>query len=199
MRKFNMIQNTSGWPAVYEQSVGIFGQAKADAIFDRALELTEKYENDYRDSNGIHRMHIMAAIAEGSLYLPLKEELGPEKAARILEEAAKPTAVAKHNKIERLPPHLFIKVAGLITSTMFGEKAGFKRKWHCNTAAEKRFDLLTCPYVEVLTKMGCPEVCPSICIQDEYSFSGMKNGVLFERTKTLGRGDNCCDFCYRIP
>lgn len=33
----------------------------------------------------------------------------------------------------------------------------------------------------------------------ETGIGDMKNGVIFERKGTLGRGDECCDFCFRIP
>lgn len=41
----------------------------------------------------------------------------------------------------------------------------------------KAFDLLTCLYVETLSELGCPEVCPAVCIQDDISFGNMKNGL----------------------
>ena len=198
MRKFSAIEKTVGWPLIYKQANDLLGQKKTEKIFLEAIRLSEKYQKDHKDRKGINKMHIQAAIAIGALYLPLKEEFGSETAVQMLEDAEKPLSVMKHDKIEKLPASLFMKVAYVITSAVFGEKAGFKRKWHCNTAKERRFDLLTCPYVETLREMGCPEVCGAICVQDDISFSDMKNGVLFERTKTLGRGGDCCDFCFRI-
>ena len=91
-----------------------------------------------------------------------------------------------------------MRVAHIVSGIMYSEKARFKRVWHCNSNKERRYDLLSCPYVDVLTAMGCPEACRAICIQDDYSFQNMKNGVAFLRTKTLGRGDDCCDFGFGV-
>ena len=46
------------------------------------------------------------------------------KAISIIEASMKPASIAKHKKIERLPAPLFMKIAGVITSIVFGEKAG---------------------------------------------------------------------------
>lgn len=197
--KYTTWQKACGWPVVCEQVADQYGREEADILTHKAKEICEKYGKHYRGCKGIMKIHVESALAFGALYIPLKEKEGAEKALLMMEEAAKPASVAKNNRVGRLPAGAFMKVAGLITSVMFGEKAGFQRKWHSNTSREKRFDLLTCPYVQVLEEMGCSEVCPAICIQDDYSFSGLKNGVVFERKKTLGRGDDCCDFCFRIP
>ena len=143
---------------------------------------------------GIRKGHIMGAVTIASIYIPLSDIVGKREAVNMIAEAMKPASVAKHDKIEKLPAPIYMKVAGFITSKMFSEKAGFRRRWHCDTKYEKRYELLTCPYVETFKELGCPEVCPAVCIQDDLSFGNMKNGVIFERKGTLGRGDECCDF-----
>ncbi len=55
-----------------------------------------------------------------------------------------------------------------------------------------RFDVTSCPYVRIMTDLGCAEACPIVCRQDAYTYGGMR-GIAFERTKTLGRGDEKCD------
>ena len=193
-RDMNTIQKACGWKEIYDAVQKAYGKEKADAAVKQAEELYTAYTARYADRKGINKGHVFGAIAIGSIYLPLKDLFGQERTIKLLSEAMRPASIAKHNKIENFPPKMFMRIAGIITNTMFSEKAGFKRRWLVNNGREKRYDLLTCPYVEVLTAMGCPEACAIACIQDDYSFRNMKNGVIFPRRKTLGRGDDCCDF-----
>ncbi|MBR4342943.1 MAG: L-2-amino-thiazoline-4-carboxylic acid hydrolase [Lachnospiraceae bacterium] len=197
-RKFTTIQKTCGWKQVYLLMTEQIGVDRTEVLFDKASELYREYQERYKNEKGIRKGHIMGAASAAALYFPLSGIVEKKEAIDIIAEAMKPVSVAKHNKIEKFPSALFMRIAGMITKKIFSEKAGFKRRWHCNTNKEKRYDLLTCPYVETLNKIGCPEVCPAICIQDDISFGNMKNGVVFERKGTLGRGDDCCDFCFRV-
>ena len=191
------IQKSCGWKQIYKTVSEKYGQETADKLFDKASELYEKNCARYSSERGVRKGHVMGAVAIASIYKPLSELSGSEVAVEYIAESMKPASVVKHNKIEKFPAPVFMRIAGVITSRIFSEKAGFKRKWHINTNLEKRYDLLTCPYVQVFNDLGCPEVCPAVCIQDDISFRNLKNGVVFERKGTLGRGDACCDFCFR--
>lgn len=197
-RRFTTIQKSCGWELGYKKATEMFGRDRADELFDKAAELNKSFQSRYSREKGIRKGHMMGAAAISALYIPLSELATKDDAVNFITKIMKPASIVKHNKIEKLPAPVYMKVAGFITGKMFSEKAGFKRNWHCNTNYEKRYDLLTCPYVQVFSELGCPEVCPAVCIQDDISFGNMKNGVIFERKGTLGRGDGCCDFCFRI-
>ncbi len=85
----------------------------------------------------------------------------------------------------------------IIAGTAFGNKAGFERVDLSKDKKEVRFDVTSCPYVRIMKELGCLEACPIVCRQDEYTYGAMR-GVVFERTTTIGRGDEKCDFCYRL-
>lgn len=197
-RRFTTIEKSCGWKAIYGIVLERFGRNQAEELFDEASELHQNFQFRYSNEKGIRKGHVMGAVAISAIYVPLADLVGQQEAVNLIAEAMKPASIAKHDKIEKFPAPIYMRVAGFITSKMFSEKAGFQRKWHCNTNLEKRYDLLTCPYVEVFQELGCPEVCPAVCIQDDVSFGNMKNGVIFERKGTLGRGDECCDFCFRV-
>ncbi|WP_081667805.1 L-2-amino-thiazoline-4-carboxylic acid hydrolase [Butyrivibrio sp. WCD2001] len=198
IRKFNTIQKSCGWLQTYRILSEKYGLDQTEKLFENASESYDKYKERFKQVRGIQKEHTLAAVAVSSLYMELVKLMNKEDAVELLSEAMKPASISKHNKIERLPAPVFMKVAGFITGKIFSEEAGFKRKWHCNNNHEKRYDLLTCPYVNVFSELGCPEVCPAVCVQDDISFGNMKNGVCFERKGTLGRGNECCDFCFRI-
>lgn len=196
-RRFTSIQKSVGWNKAYRFIVEKYGDDTADKLFDEAFDLFEKNSTRYGNERGVRKGHVMGAVAIASLYIPLSGLIGKESSVDFIAESMKPASVAKHNKIGKFPAPVFMRIAGFISGRIFSEKAGFKRRWHCNTNHEKRYDLLTCPYVQVFSELGCPEVCPAVCIQDDISFRNLKNGVIFERKGTLGRGDECCDFCFK--
>jgi hypothetical protein len=43
---------------------------------------------------------------------------------------------------------------------------------------------------------GAPELMPHICAFDDWMFETLPPSIAWERTTTLGRGGNRCDFCW---
>ena len=63
-------------------------------------------------------------------------------------------------------------------------------------------DVTYCAFCEIPRRLGIAEACEPSCYSDEVFFPSLLEplGLRFERTKTLGRGDDHCDFRYeRIP
>ena len=197
-RKFTAVQKRCGWPEAISLIESGCGKEASNESYCEAKNLYDEFSVRYKTARGINKGHITGAVSIGAIYIPLKRYFGQDQAIEILSKAMQPASIAKHNKIEKLSAPVFMRVAHIVSGIMYSEKAGFKRVWHCNSNKERRYDLLSCPYVDVLTAMGCPEACRAICIQDDYSFQNMKNGVAFLRTKTLGRGDDCCDFGFGV-
>lgn len=54
-----------------------------------------------------------------------------------------------------------------------------------------------CPYHDACVQYGCPELCRCFCDSDDITYDGMHPKLLRRRTKTLGRGEDCCDFCLK--
>lgn len=198
MRKYSSIQKSCGWPEVYNSLKQDTGQKNAEDIFHKADQLLARYIKKYKSIKGIQKIHVSAAYTIAALYIPLKEQLGADKAKEMLENGAKPASLKKKAQMEKMPRGMFLALCRIMTNIFFGDKAGFINKDYSKDKTEVRFDILSCPYYNTLKELGCPEVCPVICVQDEYSYKGMKNCV-FERTSTIGGGGDRCDFCYRLP
>ena len=45
---------------------------------------------------------------------------------------------------------------------------------------------------------GCPELCRCFCDSDDISYTGLHPKLIWERTMTLGRGNDRCDFCMKV-
>ncbi len=197
MSDFNKMQKQYCWPKIEEAMNARIGKEKTAELFSEAISLSRQYEEKYVDMKGFQKRHASAAYNIAALYIPLKKAIGSKNAINVLDEAWKPAALQSNARYDRLPPRLFIELCRIIACTAFGNGAGFERRDISRDAKEVRFDVLFCPYVRIMTELGCAEACPVVCRQDEYTYGGMR-GVLFERTKTLGRGDEKCDFCYRL-
>ena len=94
----------------------------------------------------------------------------------------------------RLPPVLFSK----LTPKYFGVTAGFAATEYQTSGGVWRIDMTKCPYHDTCVQHGCPELCPCFCDSDDVTYDGLHPKLLWHRTKTLGRGDDCCDFCLKL-
>lgn len=96
---------------------------------------------------------------------------------------------------------LYRRIPGLFcreTPKLFGETAGFAAREIQTSGGVWRIDMTRCPYHDTCVQYGCPELCPSFCDSDDITYNGMHPKLSWHRTKTLGRGDDCCDFCLKI-
>ena len=56
------------------------------------------------------------------------------------------------------------------------------------------YDITKCLWHDVCTQLGCPELCPIFCHNDEINFVDVTPRLHFRRSQTLGEGGSCCDF-----
>ena len=94
----------------------------------------------------------------------------------------------------RLVPGVFVKS----TRSVFGPAAGFDSKELQVGNGIWRVDMMKCPYHDTCVAYGCPELCCCFCDSDDISYTGLHPKLIWHRTKTLGRGDDRCDFCMKI-
>ena len=93
------------------------------------------------------------------------------------------------------------KVPGIFSSQtpkLFGETAGFAAREIQTTGDVWRIDMTRCPYHDSCVQYGCPELCHCFCDSDDITYDGMHPKLCWHRTKTLGRGGDCCDFCLKL-
>lgn len=98
-------------------------------------------------------------------------------------------------------PGLYRKIPGIFaeqTPKLFGTAAGFAATDIQTTGGVWRIDMTKCPYHDACVQYGCPELCRCFCDSDDITYDGMHPKLVWHRTKTLGRGGDCCDFCLKI-
>ena len=84
-----------------------------------------------------------------------------------------------------------------VSRKMFGEASGFKNVFYPCERGEFQMDITQCPYHTYLTELGCPEINKLFCDNDIYNYGNIP-GLEFIRTKTIGNGDELCDFRLRL-
>ena len=98
-------------------------------------------------------------------------------------------------------PGFYRKVPGIFskqTPKLFGKTAGFAAREIQTTGGVWRIDMTKCPYHDACVRYGCPELCRCFCDSDDITYDKMHPKLYWHRTKTLGRGDDCCDFCLKL-
>lgn len=98
-------------------------------------------------------------------------------------------------------PGLYRKVPVIFakqTLKFFGAAAGFAAREIQVSDGVWRIDMIKCPYNDACIKYGCPELCHCFCDSDDITYDGLHPKLYWHRTKTLGRGDELCDFCLKI-
>ena len=103
-------------------------------------------------------------------------------------------------KLMRIPG-LYRIVPGIFareTPKLFGVTAGFAATDIQTSGGVWRIDMTKCPYHDACAQYGCPELCHCFCDSDDITYDGLHPKLCWHRTKTLGRGGDCCDFCLKI-
>lgn len=175
---------------------------QADALWQQATDKLTSILAEHADLPKGYRAHTdMRIFPSAAVYLTAKESLGEKEAFAIVENAAVELTNGLGKKLAalmRVPwvRPLFIRMWDPLTRKIFGPDNGFKNRFYPKKKGEYRMDVLACPYCRYFTELGCPELTRIYCENDERTYGNLP-GIVFERTGTLGKGADRCDFCIR--
>ena len=177
-------------------------KAQSDALWRAATVKLDGLLTRYSAlPKGVHIHTDSRILPSAAIYLTVKEAVGPEKAYRVIEDAAVKTCAEIEVKLQRLMKmpgmqSLFLRAWDPLTRKVFGAGNGFQNTFYPEKTGEYRMDVTACPYCRTFTELGCPELTRIFCENDERIY-GRLPGLIFERTGTLGKGAERCDFCIR--
>ncbi len=146
-------------------------------------------------------LYIYPTIA---VYKALLETSGDAKGAYDLVANAYAEHARRYRRILRgvlRVPLLYRAVPSVMRNVIhntYGTQSGFEMKDYPKIKGECHIDMLRCPYNDNCVRYGCGELTRAFCDSDDVSYGDMHPRLYWERTKTLGRGDECCDFIIRI-
>lgn len=179
-----------------------FPKEQSDRIWKAAKDRLEGYFTEYADIPKGERMHTDSRIFPfAAMYLSIKESAGEEIAFDILERFCIHRCEGLNKMLSglmRIPgmAGLFISIWDPMTKKMFGSASGFTNRFYNSPKGEYRMDVTSCPYNRYLTLLGCREITKLFCENDDRMYGNLP-GVEFIRTKTIGKGGDCCDFYMR--
>lgn len=126
-----------------------------------------------------------------------------EQAYSIIDEYFTRESKAAAKKLQKLCQIPFVYkfvpriMAGVIHRN-FGVKSGFEMIDHKGKGNTCHIDMTKCPYFSSCSIYACPELTTAFCNADDVAYGNMHPNLSWQRKKTLGRGDDCCDFILKI-
>jgi len=177
------------------------GKEKAERIAKAAQRRYEELLNENAGDSKALRKHTFRRIYPAiAAYETFKSEgIEPEKAVWYIREYFQRFAAS-------FVPHLkrVIRLFGLAKKVPklfmnfslkgFGPEAGFEYEYPETKGNEARFSKVRCPYFETCRRYECPEITRVFCDGDDAGYGDLHPKLFWGRTKTIGRGGDCCDF-----
>ncbi len=175
---------------------------QSDALWNKATARLEQLLRQYADLPAGVRAHTDSYIfPSAAIYLTAKDYMTEQQAYAVIEQAA----IANTTRYGKMLAHLmklpfmrdlFIRMWDPLTKKKFGKDSGFQNRFYPKKKGEYRMDILACPYCRYFTELGCFDLTRIFCENDERGYGNLP-GLVFERTGTLGKGAERCDFCIR--
>ncbi|MCR5523648.1 MAG: L-2-amino-thiazoline-4-carboxylic acid hydrolase [Clostridia bacterium] len=177
------------------------GKEKSERIAEAAVMRYDKLLAENEGDSKALRKHTFKRIYPAiAVYEALKAEgVESEDAVRYVREYFQRFSAKTVPHFQRL-----IKVFGLaekipglfmkISQKSFGTDAGFEYEFPETHGNEARFNIIHCPYMETCERYGCPEITIAFCDGDDAGYGHLHPKLIWGRTKTIGRGDDCCNF-----
>ena len=175
--------------------------AGSERVLTRAEKEFAALEAENADQNKALRPHtrdeIFPAIAIHRALMAAGESR--ESSARFLYDAYAWRAQKGADQMKamlRIPGLYKLMPAAwkVVTRTKFGTAAGFRFRFYDVGRYRVKFDMLQCPYCEICRKYGCPEIVPAFCHTDDINSQDLHPKLRWNRKKTMGGGDDVCDF-----
>ena len=188
-----------------------FRETAAQCFSSHAKELNVFFDTrlnallaENADASKEKQYHLKRQILPGiAAYETLQRVMPKEEALQIVHGYVERLARPSHKQLAtlllipglyRLVPSVFVKS----TRSVFGPAAGFDPKELQVGNGIWRVDMVKCPYHDTCAEYGYPELCRCFCDSDDISYVGLHPKLIWERSMTLGRGDDRCDFCMKI-
>lgn len=181
------------------------GQARARRIIAQAqVQFDGLFQARIRYANRALRHHLEQHILPGlALYWALLEDTADrEKVVQEWIVLQKAVALERRRLISLLRilpmPFAFTLLRWFTRFSMRFEypAIGWEIKWVADTPERLAFDIHRCFYLETLNALGAPELTKHFCALDDWLFEVLRPAVLWARTRTLGCGNDRCDFCW---
>lgn len=171
--------------------------ALAEARYD------ELYQERPRPASRVLRFHLERSMLPGlALYRTLLEQGDTQEEALAQMEQLMASTVSGLTQLMGLLGHLPRPFALFRLLEPWVVRLGFPAEgWEMepveNSADCVAFNVRRCIYMDTLTSYGAPELTRVFCGGDDVMFPALAPSITWERTMTMGRGGDRCDFRWR--
>lgn len=181
------------------------GKARTEVILDRVkLQYSRLMNESVSPENNILRFHLEKYILPGlALFRVLLDEYdgNTQLAMADVEEVVRLT-ILKQTRLLFSPLEwfqnpfpLFRRGFSLVMKAFPAQ--GWTIDYLENNPQSIAFNITHCYYHEVLTQLGTPELTRVFCRADDAMAEHFPPEIRFERSTTIGKGGELCDFCYK--
>lgn len=182
-----------------------YGAERAHEIMEKALKRYDELIDENKDEPREYYMHTRERIYPSIAVFDALLEEGVERSEaeafvtdyyrwRSQGMASKIKVVFKIPGLYKIVPKFFFS----LTQKSFGPKAGFSSENQLIGKGAMSFDMTECPYHKKCVHYGCPEIVKGFCDADDSCYGNMHPKISWDRTKTIGCGDDVCDFKVHI-
>lgn len=186
--------------AAFEKTAAERFPAQSQELLRAMHQRIEALREDNAGASQERWAHLESQIMPGiAIYEVLQTVVSKEEALQIIHGYVNAHAQTYHDLFHRLlklpglyrtMPRIFAKGV----AEKFGTAAGFQSIQREAAKDVIRFDMVRCPYHDACAQYSCPELCRCFCDSDDITYDNLHPKLVWHRTKTLGRGDDCCDF-----
>ncbi len=162
------------------------------------------HKADYKGSKYIRWHMDTNMLPTIAIYLSFKEhEASSDKAYALTDEVLQISRLInrkKNKKAGKLPfgYYAFSLFCRSIVKKQYPAQ-GWEIEWVEYSSRQIHFNMKSCIYLETTKKYNCPELCPLFCANDDVILSGYRPAIVFERSGTLAKGQDGCDFHFKNP
>ncbi|NOZ50449.1 MAG: L-2-amino-thiazoline-4-carboxylic acid hydrolase [Chloroflexi bacterium] len=196
------------WQGMMAEQRGELGAAMLGARVQARYD--EHFAQRPRFRSRALRFHFESNILPTlALYQVLQEDEDGTSPEEVLAEVARLLEVAMRDRLLRrsqLFAHIPRPFAAFRLSARWFMRLLFPSSgWDMEVVEDNdhcfAFNVRRCFYLDVLSTYGPPELTKLFCGLDDLAYEALPPAIRWQRTKTLGRGDDCCDFrwCRTAP
>lgn len=174
-------------------------EVRVDGAAQAYVDLSRRVEWPWHP---VLRWHLAAYLLPGvAVYRTLLAAQVPQPEAR---QAVARALVADNEprrlRLRRLGQHRWFygvfAVAVRALSSLLYPRPGWRIRWGEVSRARIAFDIDRCYYLDVLTRLGMPELTPAYCHLDDVLYTDISPQVAWQRDHTLAAGCDRCTFRY---
>lgn len=174
-----------------------FGEEKAKEVWRNAIEEYDALvphslnESKGRQNNLVNIIYPMIALYKAMQENNLSKEEALKSMFDIMREKTT-NGIRKTYTFFGKTPLIYSMIRFIFGQGLKGDS--WKVEFKENDKENFSYDIKECLWATACKDEGCSELCAIFCRNDEINFIEVSKYLKFHRTKTIGYGDDICDF-----